>query len=193
MEKYRNAPFITQAIRHINFTLLILSPIIAVPILLLVMYFSFGGDYSINLPNGYEIVRTNANEIVIASSKPGEGIVVSSYIDSYAVFENIATGHVTRKGYSLEHREYSVPGYFILDMKSGGAQQGLSEEEWISSLLKHEITKRPNLRKPSRLDSFRIRITLLITSIVLIGASLVVWRFRKQLKEFGRLYFGLKA
>ena len=114
---------------------------------------------------------------------PNMRIVIYAHIDSYSLSNNYLTGHVSFKDDPLEYKEYNIPGYFIVDLETGVVQQGLNEEVWINSLASHGIDEKLKLYKPSSFDSYRVRKNLLISCIILISITFLLWRIRKRLKK----------
>ena len=124
--------------------------LVLLPILLYSWYRLFGGDYSVGLPRGYTLIRVYSGAVLIAN--PSHEIIISPNIDKYEVIGNIVIGHVSREGLPSNEAADSVPGFFILDVRNGTIQQGLTEQAWLLALNKLGITERPNLHKPSRFD-----------------------------------------
>jgi hypothetical protein len=107
------------------------------------------GDYSVHLPGGYSLTRIYAGAILI--NKPGEGIIIDANIDAYAVVGSRVVGHVTASKLAPE-KQFSKPGFFILNTAKGEALQGLDKQTWIRLLKDAGIDSEPSLHKPSRFD-----------------------------------------
>lgn len=99
-------------------------------------------DYRKHLPNGYVLVRTNANTkaIFVPSgpdqknpTHPVDGVAVAALIDRITVHGDLVLGQTVASP-SSELRDFERVGFFILDTKSGGVQSGLSEQQWIHEL-----------------------------------------------------------
>jgi len=112
-------------------------------------------DYSVPLPNGYELVRTNAPSIFIFRPYRVEGIVVKNSavvppkITALGVFDDIVFGK-TEDSPEADDWGPASPGFFILDTKNHKVQLGLDKGEWLESLQKEGVTEEPSLEKPSR-------------------------------------------
>lgn len=122
--------------------------------LVLVLTVAFGvsacSDYSIRLPNDYELIRIYAGAVLIGA--PEGGARVEANIDGYTVIGELVVGHVTAAEHSPE-KEMSKPGYFILNTESHEVKQGLSKEDWFDAIKGLGITREPSLGKPSRFDN----------------------------------------
>ena len=107
------------------------------------------GDYEVNLPNGYSLVRTYASAVLISDLQ--HLIVIHPNVENYKVLDGVVVGHVnTPDGLVPEDKELSKPGYFILNTKTHEAKQGLDKKVWLESLQALGITNEPSLSKPSR-------------------------------------------
>ncbi len=107
------------------------------------------GDYSIRLPGGYSLVRVYAGAVLI--HHPEKGIVVNAHIDGYKVHGELVIGHVLSAELPPE-KDYSKPGYFILNTKTHEVKEGLDKQTWLNSLRTIGIASEPRLSKPSRFD-----------------------------------------
>ncbi|MFO8006340.1 MAG: hypothetical protein R6V05_01235 [Candidatus Brocadiia bacterium] len=95
------------------------------------------GDYSVELPGGYELVRTHGHSRMIWGSR-GSGdrsCVVPADIVEVGVHEGYVFGRLVNRP-ELDFDPVRKPGYFLLDTSSGEALLGLDEQEW--SALMHE-------------------------------------------------------
>lgn len=120
--------------------------------LILVMFFCIllgCGDYAVNLPGGYSLVRIYAGAVLIKHSS--NGVVINANIDKYKVINETIVGHVTLAELTPE-RDYSKPGYFIINTKTHEVKEGLEKKNWLEALQKQGIINEPKLNKPSRLD-----------------------------------------
>lgn len=81
------------------------------------------GDYSVRLPNNYELIRVYAGAVLIGA--PEGGVRIEANIDGYKVLGDLVVGHVTVAEHSPE-KEMSKPGYFILNTKTHEVRQGLA-------------------------------------------------------------------
>jgi hypothetical protein len=131
---------------------IVLLAVLALPILLIAQWRLFGGDYEIELPNGYRLVRVYGSTICLDK---GIDQLLAPTVDGYRVHGDIVVGHVSWDEHYSRNVSPSVPGFFLVDTKKGTLFQGLSEEEWLKVLKKHGITGSPQLRRPSRWDRYR--------------------------------------
>lgn len=107
-------------------------------------------DYSVDLPNGFRLVRMNAVEIGIVA--PDGTFAVDPHIERYTVVEGgIVTGFA-----SPQHRDFPTPrtreGYFVVDTQFQHCWDDLSEDEWRSVLRELGIDSERELHAPSRFD-----------------------------------------
>ena len=107
------------------------------------------GDYSVQLPGGYSLVRVYGQTVLI--SRPGEGVVIEASIDNYAVVGSLIVGH-SRLADQPPESEYSKPGYFIIDTQTHEAKQGLDKSSWLKALKAAGVSGEPKLHRPSRSD-----------------------------------------
>jgi hypothetical protein len=114
-------------------------------------------DFKIELPNGYILFRANATEIyIIDPNRLVDRIVVEPHIEKYNVIDKVVVGYaVLAKG---EMKEYSIPGYFILETETGTVTQGLSKDAWVKKLKELGINSEPKLKAPT-IFSFDVRPT----------------------------------
>lgn len=111
------------------------------------------GDYSVRLPNNYQLVSVYAGAVLIGA--PEGGTRIEANIDGYKVLGDLVVGHVTAAEHSPE-KEMSKPGYFILNTKTHEAEQGLDKKAWLNALQVQGICGEPSLGKPSRFDRNRL-------------------------------------
>jgi len=112
-------------------------------------------DYSVPLPNGYQLVRTNAPSIFIFRPYSANGLVVedSCVVPPKIVMLNVSGDIVfgrTEKSPDADRWGPGPPGFFILDTKNHKVELGLDEQTWLSSLKAIGISGKPSLKKPSR-------------------------------------------
>jgi hypothetical protein len=110
-------------------------------------------DYSIDLPQGYQLVQTNADEVVI--SKPNQEIIVGPTIDGYSVVNLLVMGHTSIPRNPLnnpEAKSLSKPGYFLVNTSAHHVAQGLEKGAWLQLLRDNGIPREPILHAPSRFD-----------------------------------------
>ena len=116
------------------------------------------GDYQIDLPNGYRLVRTNASSIQIFSpptvKRLGDhtGIVVPPKIVAIACVGDVVCG-IVESSPDSENAALTVPGYFVLDTRTGDVTLGLNKEKQLEQLKKLGVTETPSLTRNIR--SFR--------------------------------------
>ena len=106
------------------------------------------GDYAIELPNGYSLVRVSADPLVLAN--PSRQVVVAPSGTHYAVQGDLVVGAVS------PHAEGSPPatpaGYFLIDTAEGSVMAGLTQQQLISELRRRNVDL-PRLREPRRRQS----------------------------------------
>jgi hypothetical protein len=108
------------------------------------------GDFSVELPGGYSLVRVYGQTVLI-SGPSHQGVVIEASIDGYAVIGSLVVGHA-RIADQPPESEYSKPGYFILDTHTHEAKQGLEKSSWLEALRAAGIPTEPKLHRPSRFD-----------------------------------------
>ena len=143
-------------------------------------------DYDIELRSGYRLVRNNADDITIF--KEGMGFVIPPRIRALNVDAGIVFGAVEKPPDADVLNLLSVPGFFILNTKTGSVQVGLDEQVWLNALRSLGITDPPSLREPSRFFMWRLLIPrylkllwlLLGVSVLLIAAN--KWRESRKRK-----------
>lgn len=123
------------------------TPKIYLILFLLMPFISACGDYSIVLPNSYQLVRITGYEVAIVDST--RHFVVEPNIDKYAVSGNFVIGHVSLPEHGRPTD--SVPGYFILDTSNKSVKLGLTKEQWTELISKENIQEF-KLINPSRFN-----------------------------------------
>jgi hypothetical protein len=116
-----------------------------------------GGDYAVDLPNGYRLVRTNASSIQIFwpenfSGHAYSGLAVPPKIVAIGSTEKLVYGIVETSPHS-ENAHLTVPGYFVLDTSNGNAVLGLDEQGFKEKLKQLGIASTPSLT--SNIRGFR--------------------------------------
>jgi hypothetical protein len=99
--------------------------------------------YHTALCNGYNLVRMNGYEVVVAN--PRSDIVTRGTVTMFDVKSPYVTGYT-----STEHMAPDtdpVDGYFVLDTTSGNISDGLSENAWRKRLSELRW-EHPAIRKP---------------------------------------------
>lgn len=104
-------------------------------------------DYSIQLPNGYCLVRSNDEDMTIANSV--SVVVISPKIVGYEVCQHLVVGRVVLNDIKSEEYGDSKPGFFILNTKNGDLAQGLSEEAWVVLLKQNGVNRHLELKRPT--------------------------------------------
>lgn len=97
---------------------------------------SVGRDYNRLLPGGYKICRSSASEICLADSK--DKIVIAAKVQEYSHADGYIFGRVISEG-ELFPDKYDVPGYFVVEIKTGYVNKGLEYEKWISMLNDYKV------------------------------------------------------
>lgn len=118
------------------------------------------GDYRVELPNGYFLVRTSANSILMATtSSTGRNIIViDPHISQYRMLDgdkiHLVVGYVKPANIGLKYKITSMGGYFVLNTETRDIRQGLSKDEWRAALRLQGVISEPKLKKPSRFDDW---------------------------------------
>ncbi len=112
------------------------------------------GDYSVELPGDYKLVRTNGYTRMIVTSRESRDrrCIVPPDIQQVGVWDDYVFGRVA----SVPRSDLGPTldaGYFLLDTSSGEVLLGLDEEEWRSVMHEGIGTRLPHwlLTKPNRL------------------------------------------
>ena len=114
----------------------------------LFVLFSGCSDFKIKLPNGYVLFRANATEIYIIDPKRiVDRIIVFPHIEKYNVINTIVVGNVVSA--EGEMKEYSDPGYFILETNTGKVTTGLTKDSWLLKLKELGVDSEPELKIPT--------------------------------------------
>jgi hypothetical protein len=114
-------------------------------------------DYSISLPNGYRIIRFNADEFGLAGSEgTADAVGIDPTIDGYAVLGGVVAGHAEPP---REFLGAGVPAprmeaeFFVVDTRSGYVWQGTDRSAWLAELRKLGVNDPPLLKSPTFWDS----------------------------------------
>ena len=99
-------------------------------------------DYFLRLGNGYSLARTQNRNVGLCNAH-GEQ-VVGPQIDKYQVYPQAIVGHVLK--YPDPYFQ-SIPGYFVVDVKTGKVYQGLSYQEWLKRLRRYGIRSAPAMQR----------------------------------------------
>jgi hypothetical protein len=108
------------------------------------------GDYERQLPNGYYLMRTNANTVAIWSQNRQPSLAVPPRIIKIAVLGNLIIGE-TEYSQASELAEQSITGFFILDTGTNFVKTGLSNEQWRAQLRERGVKSIPQLTEPIQL------------------------------------------
>jgi len=127
-------------------------------------------DYEVELGAGYKLLRTNSPTITI-SRKDG-GCAVPPKIVGLNIRKDIIVG----KAESSPLADVpSVPGFFILNTKTGSVQIGLDEQAWLNALRPLGFTEPPPLRRPSRFFMWNLFIPKYLKLLwLLLGVSVLL-------------------
>jgi len=125
--------------------------VIFILILIYLARFFTSGDYRVLISNEYRISRIYSRAVLLANN---EGVVVGPNIDGYLIFNDYIFGHVSHERLPKEDKEYSTPGYFIVNLTDNSVLQGLDETQYTAELIKRKIQTNKKLHKPSRLDEY---------------------------------------
>ena len=108
-----------------------------------VIAFAAAQYYHTALCNGYDLVRMNGYEVVVANSR--NDVVTQGTVMMFDVKSPYITGYT-----SSEHMASDtdpLDGYFVLDTISGNISNGLSENAWRKKLSELRW-EHPAMRKP---------------------------------------------
>lgn len=107
-------------------------------------------DFAVVLPNGYQIVRGNADEMQIV--KNYGRVVVPGPIATYVVSRGVVTGLVqpseAAPQKAASRSGEAKQGYFVLDTRTGEAAVGLSEADWNARLKALGLPPSPYMTPP---------------------------------------------
>lgn len=118
------------------------------PLVVVLVLVGCGGNFRIALPNGYEMMSEYTGQVWILG--PDGRDVVAATVDGYAVIDSVVVGHVSL-GLGRSAKNYSKPGYFVLDTKTGQVVQGMDKKEWLARLKDLGVTTAPQLHTPAAL------------------------------------------
>jgi hypothetical protein len=128
------------------------------------------GDYQVDLPNGYRLVRTNASSIQIfepqsmeyrnspayhkrdtvrGNSTFHDSIFVPPKIVAIGCVGDIVYG-IVEASPSSENAALTVPGYFVLDTRAGDVTLGLDKAGYLKKLKTLGVTEVPALTRHIR-------------------------------------------
>jgi len=139
-------------------------------------------DYEVDLGAGYKLLRTNSLTITI-SQKDG-ACVVPPKIVGLNIRKDIILGKAESSPLATVP---SVPGFFILNTKTGSVQVGLDEQAWLNALRPLGFTKPPRLRRPSRFFMWSLFIPkFLKLSWLVLGVSVLLIACNKWRKAHKR-------
>lgn len=135
-------------------------------------------DYDIELRRGYKLVRTNSPTIAIYRKDSGD--VVPPKIVGLNICRDIILGKAESSPLATVP---SVPGFFILDTKTGSVQIGLDEQVWLNTLRSLGFAEPPPLREPSRFFMWGLFIPkFLKLSWLVLGVSVLLIACNKWCK-----------
>ena len=109
-------------------------------------------DRSISLSNGYRLIRTNTDFVLLVrGEKHAIHMLIKPDITEYKVIGNLVVGlAIPPFSPNVNTADIGNWGYFLLDTKTGELHKGLCRADWESILAEHKLTERPRLREPSR-------------------------------------------
>lgn len=120
------------------------------------------GDYQINLPNGYLLVRSNSYDIsIFGPEESSHTRVIPPLIVAVGVSEDLVFGKVedSHDPWLLDNDQLARDekaeqekawGYFLLNTKTHDVQISLTKEAWLVVLRDNGIQSEPQITKPSR-------------------------------------------
>lgn len=153
--------------------------------ILLYLLGSGWNDYDVSLADGYYLLRTNADTIMIYhTTDNGLVFVVPPKIVELNCSSSLIYGRAEK---SQSPDIPSCPGFFILDIESDFRKVGLDKDSWLGYLRKFGIKREPSLRPPNRYFMLRQELTraigMILISLILV-AFLVTWiKRRNELKN----------
>jgi hypothetical protein len=106
-------------------------------------YLAAGGtDYRIALGNGYELVRTSSEHIMM--SAPDHTVILGPTVNSYRTSRYYVFGHVS----STESAR--VTAFFLVDTRNGKLQLWSTKKQWLRGLKKAGVVGPYDLKRPMR-------------------------------------------
>jgi len=115
------------------------------------MVFFVGADYKITINDKYEMIRIYGGAVLLVDRNDR---TIGPNVDGYLIFDEYIIGHVSHEQLPKEDKEYSTPGYFIVNLADNSVLQGLDETEYTAELIKRKIQTDKKLHKPSRFDEY---------------------------------------
>jgi hypothetical protein len=112
--------------------------------------FYAGGDYAVELANGYQLVRTNASTIMIWSPEgASRRCMVPPKITRIGWKDDLVYGQVETDP-SSDPGFRQAEGFFVLNTRDGSVSIGLTKDEYLAALRELGIREEPRLARPSR-------------------------------------------
>ena len=99
----------------------------------------------------YEMIRIYGGAVLLVDRN---GFTIGPNVDGYLIFDEYIVGHVSHERLPEVDKEYSTPGYFIVNLTDNSVLQGLDETQYTAELIKRKIQTNKKLHKPSRLDEY---------------------------------------
>ncbi len=103
-------------------------------------------DWRASLPQGYELVHTMSNYVVICRGAAHEG-VIDANVERYRVLPNAIVGYAGKAPVVAGPRK---TGYFIIGLKGSGVSQGLTKEQWLAELRHLGVNQAPRMEEVPR-------------------------------------------
>ncbi len=113
--------------------------------------FYLGRDFKMVINDKYEMIRIYGGAVLLVDRN---GRTIGPNVDGYLIFDEYIFGHVSHERLPKEDKEYSTPGYFIVNLTDNSVLQGLDETQYTAELIKRKIQTNKKLHKPSRLDEY---------------------------------------
>jgi hypothetical protein len=116
------------------------------------------GDYTIDLPGGYLLVRVSSEEVLI--SDPRHVVVIMPTVDLYNVQGHLVVGHVSVPNLPPDpdpprgEKAKTRPGYFVINTQTREVKDGLEKRMWLELLQTLGVKAQPDLKRPSRFDRY---------------------------------------
>lgn len=109
-------------------------------------------DYSVDLPNGYRLVRLNSYEVAIVL--PDNRMLIDPDVRRYAISGSVVAGfaEVPKSLPQQPPPPRQQEGYFIVNTETGDVWDSLSQEAWLERLRLLGIESELKLKRPSPFD-----------------------------------------
>ena len=136
-------------------------------------------DYDAKLPNGYKLVRTNADSLFIVAPTTFQrtvysGWAIPSKIVRINVYGSLVVGELVFSA-NADMGRSGPPGFFILDTGKHTVQLGLDKQTWLSSLNNLGIKKKVSLKSPGSFRGAKERFDYLLGTVIILLSLTVIY------------------